>query len=67
MDHVEEEEAVLPELDGGGIDGEEDHMDFSLDAKWMEVKRALVNAVSGGIVAQLIQALLDVVANDRDR
>ena len=63
-----EEEPVLPELDPGDRETDaNDKMDFSLEGKWKEVKRALVNAVGGGIVAQLIQALLDVVANDRDR
>jgi len=71
------EEAAIPSLDDYLEDTEEEGEDDEEEANralrdlseahWAEVARALVGAISGGIVAQLIQSLLDVIARDRER
>jgi hypothetical protein len=36
-------------------------------SRWTEVLRALVGVVNGALVAQAIQATLDITAKDKDR
>eukprot|EP00624_Nannochloropsis_granulata_P003460 evm.model.NODE_27517_length_20774_cov_18.322662.9 len=74
------EEPAIPSLDDYLDDLEEEdddakeeakatalHRQLLAEAHWKEVARALVGAISGAIVAQLIQGLLDVIGRDRDR
>lgn len=74
------EEPAIPSLDDYLDDLEEEdddakeeakaaalHRQMLAEAHWKEVARALVGAISGAIVAQLIQGLLDVIARDRNR